>query len=243
MATITDDYMRQMISKTKTYYKGCVKLWSRERGLTRTSAAFPPYFYMHLKDPHSHWDISHWDMIDGLKSRYRVEERSFETIFGKFEGYKIYASRKVAEKIEIQTRHAVELYNVDVRQDQCYLAEKDLFPCGDRYESRFSPDFKVPLSILGREVLGDPNLPRDISCVQVLDGHKRRFEGPEKVVLADLLEFIKVHDPDVILLPYADTWIPLLIKKRPDATTLSPHSAAATGSNRVDESHRGKGVG
>jgi len=72
----------------------------------------------------------------------------------------IIASRKVAEKIEIQTRYAAELYNVDVRQDQRYMAEKDLFPCGDRDESRFSPDFQFPLSILGMEVAGDPNLPR-----------------------------------------------------------------------------------
>ena len=59
------------------------------------------------------------------------------------------------------------------------------------------------------EVAGDPTLPRDISCVKVLDGRKQRFEGSEKVILTDLLEFIKVHDLDVILLPYADTWVPL----------------------------------
>jgi DNA polymerase I len=51
------------------------------------------------------------------------------------------------------------------------------------------------------------NLPRS------LNGRKERFEGPEKVVLADLLEFIKVHVPDVILLPYADKWVPLMFKK------------------------------
>ena len=69
----------------------------------------------------------------------------------------------MAEKIENQTRYATELYNVDVRQDQRYLAEKDLFlPCGDRDESRFSTDFENPLSIMGMEVAGDPNFPRDI---------------------------------------------------------------------------------
>ena len=93
------------------------------------------------------------------------------------------------------------------------LAEKDLFPCGDSDESRFSPDFEIPLSFLGMEVAGDPNFPREISCVLVLNERKQRFEGPEKVVLADLLEFIKVHDPDVILFPYADTWVPLIVKK------------------------------
>src|SRR5512137_2572294 len=127
-----------------SYYKGCVELWSRERRLIRTSAAYPPSFYMYLKDPHAHWD-----MIEGLASRYKVEECSFNTIFGKFEGHKIYASRKVAEKIEIQTRFAAELYNVDVRQDQRYLAEKDLYPCGYRDESRFAPDIQVPFKHSG----------------------------------------------------------------------------------------------
>ena len=74
---------------------------------------------------------------------------------------------------------------MDVRQDQRYLAEKDMFPCGERDESRFSPDFEVPLSILGMEVAGDPNFPREISCVQVLKERKQRFKGPEKIVLAD----------------------------------------------------------
>ena len=70
---------------------------------------------------------------------------SFNSFFGTF---------------EIQTRYAAELYNVDVRQDQRYLAEKDIFACGDRDESRFSPDFQVPLSILGMDVAGDQNMPK-----------------------------------------------------------------------------------
>jgi hypothetical protein len=42
----------------------------------------------------------------------------FRAIFSTFQGHRIYASRKVAEKIEVQTRYAAELYNMDVRQDQ-----------------------------------------------------------------------------------------------------------------------------
>ena len=34
-----------------SYDKGCVELWGRERGLTRASAAYPPSFYLLLKDP------------------------------------------------------------------------------------------------------------------------------------------------------------------------------------------------
>jgi hypothetical protein len=51
---------------------------------------------MYLKDPHAHWE-----MIEGLESRYKVEECIFNTIFGSFQGYGIYASRRVAQKIAL----------------------------------------------------------------------------------------------------------------------------------------------
>lgn len=126
-----------------SYYKGCVELWGREHSLTRMSEAYPPSFYLRLKDPHGHRE-----MIEGLESRYRVEECPFKTIFGTQDGYRIYAGRSVAEKIEIQTSCLAELYNMDVRQDPRYMAEMDLFPCGDADESRFAADFEVPLSCL-----------------------------------------------------------------------------------------------
>jgi len=191
-----------------SYYKGCVKLWGREQGLRQSSFAYPPSFYMHLKDP-----AGYNEMIEALETRFRAEECSFRTIFGVLQGHRIYASRKVAEKIEVQTRYAAELYNVDVRQDQRYMAEHDIFPCGDGDESRFSPDFEVPLTSLELQVAGDPSMPGEISRVEVLDGHKRRLEGPERTVISDFLELIKAHDPDLILLPYADTWVPLIVKR------------------------------
>ena len=191
-----------------SYDKGCVELWGRERGLTRASAAYPPSFYMLLRDP-----PAHREMIEALESRFKTVECSFRTIFGTFQGHKIYAGRKVAEKIEIQTHHQAELYNVDVRQDQRYMAEHDLFPCGDRDESRFSPDFDVPLTTLELQVTGDPSMPTEISCVEVLDGHKRKLQGPERTVLSDLMERIKSHDPDLILCPHADTWIPVMVRR------------------------------
>jgi DNA polymerase I len=191
-----------------SYYKGTVELWGRERRLSRLSVSYPPSFFMHLKDPSTHRDT-----IDALENIYRVEEYSFKTIYGTLPGYKIYADRKVAENIERQTRYAAELYNVDVRQDQRYMAEKDLFPCGDRDESRFSPDFEVPLTSLDIQVAGDPFMPKEISCLQILNGLKRKLEGSERTVISDLLELVKVHDPDLILFPYADTWVPLIVRK------------------------------
>mgnify|MGYP000848168201 CR=1 FL=1 len=193
-----------------TYYKGCVQLWGRERGIIRASAVYPQSFYMHLPDP-----PAHREMVEALESRFRTEECSIKTIFGTFAGHRIFADRKVAEKIEIQTRHQAELYNVDVRQDQRYLAEHDLFPCGDGEDSRFSPDFAVPLTSLKMQLFGDFSLPGNISinCIEIQNGRKRRLEGPERAVISDLLDLIKAHDPDLILCPHADTWIPLIVRK------------------------------
>jgi DNA polymerase I len=152
-------------------------------------------------------------MIEGLESRYKVEECSFRTIYGSIQGYKIFASHNVAEKIEMQTRYEAQLYNVDVRQDQRYMAEHDIFPCGEQDKSRFTPDFEVPLTSLEIQVAGDPSMPNEISCVQILDGRRRRLEGPERTVVSDLLSIVKSHDPDLILCPHADTWIPLIVRK------------------------------
>jgi hypothetical protein len=57
-----------------SYFKGCVELWSRERGLERISAAYPPSFYMHLKDPHAYWE-----MVDGLQIKL-IDISSYVTI-------------------------------------------------------------------------------------------------------------------------------------------------------------------
>ncbi|WP_348303248.1 hypothetical protein [Methanothrix sp.] len=72
---------------------------------------------------------------------------------------------------------------MDIRHDQCYLAEHDLFPCGESEESRFSPDFPIPLN------------------------------GPERTVIADLMELISSYNPDLVLFPYADSWVPAMVRK------------------------------
>jgi DNA polymerase, archaea type len=60
---------------------------------------------------------------------------------------------------------------------------------------------------------GDPSLPREISGVQVLDGCKRRLEGSERAVISNLMDLVASHNPDLILLHNADTWIPLMVRK------------------------------
>jgi len=130
-----------------SHYRGCVELWGKEHGLTKISVDYPLSFYLHFKDLHSHWEL-----IEGLQSRHRVKECRFRTVFGWLQGYRVYADRSVADRIEKETGLAAELYNVDLRQDQRYLAENDLFPCGWQHESRFNPDFQASLSQIEVEV-------------------------------------------------------------------------------------------
>jgi len=197
-----------------SYYKGTVELWGRENGPIKVSLPFPNSFYMHLRDP-----PAYREMLAALEGLYRVEECDFKTIFGPLEGYRIFAGRKVAEKIEIQTRYSAQLYNVDIRHDQCYLAEHDLFPCGESDESRFSPDFPIPLTRLEVEVKavgagGDPLRPgAEISSIQICRGRKRSLNGSERTVIADLMELISSYNPDLILFPYADSWVPAMVRK------------------------------
>lgn len=56
-------------------------------------------------------------------------------------------------------------------------------------------------------------MPKEIYRVDILNGHKRRLEGPERQVVSDLMDLVGSHDPDPILLPNADTWVPLMIRK------------------------------
>ena len=206
-----------------SYCKGAVHLWARDRGLVRAAAVQPPSFYLYLPDP-----ASHRGMIEGLESLYRLEEASFSTIYGRREGYQIYADRSVAEKIEVQTRYAAELYNVDIRRDQQYLAEKGIFPCGEKDESRFSPDFASPLREMRLHFSGDPQRRREISGVDLTwgeadaeklgadggeKGSLRRLEGGERSIISDLMELLRLHDPDVLLVDRGDLWVPLLVGK------------------------------
>jgi DNA polymerase I len=193
-----------------SYHRGAVELWDRDRPSSRPLAfRYSPSFYLHLDDPHAHWE-----MIEGLERRFRVEEASFETVYGPLDGYEIWASRGVAEKIEKQTRMEAHLYNVDLRLDQRYLAERGLFPCGRENESRFEPEFDLPLTTIKIEVEADPRLSRTIGDVEVQIGRKEtRLTGTERQVLADLFDLVRVHDPDIILFPDADLWASRAVAK------------------------------
>jgi DNA polymerase I len=193
-----------------SYHRGAVELWDRELGSPKPlTFRYQPSFYLYLEDPHAHWE-----MIEGLESRFKVKECIFDTVYGSRDGYEIWAPKDVALKIEKQTRMQVQLYNVDLRIDQRYLADKGLFPCGDEDESRFDTDFEIPLTSLKIEVNANPQLARTIVEISVENGgRERRLKGSERQVLGDLFDLVKVIDPDVILFPDGDQWIPRIVTK------------------------------
>jgi hypothetical protein len=59
-----------------SYHRGSVELWDRSSGSPKPfTFRYQPSFYLHLEDPQPHWE-----MIEGLESRFKVEECSFDTI-------------------------------------------------------------------------------------------------------------------------------------------------------------------
>jgi DNA polymerase I len=74
-----------------SYCRGAVELWDRERGSPKPlTFRYQPSFCLHLEVSHAYWE-----MIEGLESRFKVEECSFDTVYGTLEGYKIWADRKI----------------------------------------------------------------------------------------------------------------------------------------------------
>jgi DNA polymerase I len=180
--------------------RGTLEVWGKEgERVQRASVAIRPFFYLYLSDPHVYRE-----MLDALESRFHAEECTFSTIFGPREGYAIPAGRRVAEAIEQQTRYVAQLYNVDIRQDQRWMAEQGLIPCAYEGESRFTPDFSCPLTCMAAEIRGDPFRNKEIARIE-LEGES--LAGKEEKVLSDFFGRIETCNPDVLLIPDADLWM------------------------------------
>ena len=106
------------------YRNGGVDLWTKDRTVTNVHHEYNPPFLIHFHD-----EPAHHEMIDDLGDRYDAREYTIRTIFGDLPGYAVYAGRDVAEAIEQQAKFDVDLYNVDVRRDQRFMAEQGITPC------------------------------------------------------------------------------------------------------------------
>jgi DNA polymerase I len=176
-----------------------VHLWIKEEGRAKERMVeLPKYFYLHLPEP-----SLYSEMLENLETIYKVEACSFKTIYGVLEGYKIYAGRNVAERIERQTKFSAKLYNVDVRLEQRFFAESGVFPCGSG--SRFDPEFEVPVSVMDVDAkLSGFNFEiRSLRVRFYAEGLRERRLTSKDLTLA-FFNLVEEIDPDVVLLNMAD---------------------------------------
>jgi DNA polymerase I len=190
------------------YRNGGIDLWTKDGTITKVHHDYNPPFLIHF-----HNLPAHHEMIDALEERYGAEECTIRTIFGDLPGYSVYAGRDVAEAIEQQAAFDVQLFNVDVRRDQRFMAENGIFPCSAEDDSRFSPEFSHDLNSVEINIHSNPALSALCSDVEVIHECVERLTGQTKNVLADLFVLVRSIDPDVILMPDADTWMPRIQKE------------------------------
>lgn len=191
-----------------TAYRDGVDLWCRDKSgaVTRTHHAYDPPFYLYLPDP-----AAHHEMIDVLAERFRAEPCTFRTIFGELEGFSVHADRRIAEQIEQQSQFGARFFNVDVRRDHQFMAEQNIFPCGDEFGSRFTPDFSYDLRTIEIRVHDNPARSPLCTDIELVGDRTERLQGPGGTVIEDLFGLVKSLDPDVILMSHADGWLPKLI--------------------------------
>lgn len=188
------------------YREGGVDLWSKDGAVQRTHHPYDPPFLVHFRDPHANAGL-----IDALEDRFGAAACTIRTIGGELPGYEVHGDRRVAEAIEVQAQYDAELFNVDVRRDQRFMAGHGLVPCGATAGTRFSPEVEHDLSVLEiRTGGGAAPAPLPGEFVLVHDGRSERLAGPEGTVIADLCGQVAALDPDVILMPGADRQVPVL---------------------------------
>jgi DNA polymerase I len=180
-----------------------VDLWYRDGSVKCRHYDYDPPFYLYLPDP-----PAHHEMIDALTERYHAEICTFRTLLGDLDGFSVHAGRAVAEAIEQQTRGDAQIFNVDVRRDQRFMAEQGIFPCGNAGESRYSPDFRYDLRVVEIRIHDHPA--RSTICTDVELVHERTelLQGTGRMVVTDLFSLLEAIDPDVMLMSQADLWMP-----------------------------------
>jgi DNA polymerase I len=186
------------------YRDGGIDLWTKDGGMvTKVHYEYDPPFYAHFHDPHYRHE-----MITALEEQYSAEECSIRTVFGELPGYAVSAGREIAEAIEKQAQLDVDLFNVDVRRDQRFLAEQGLVPCLPEGADRFSPGISHDLSVMEVTVLGNPALSPGPKGMDITCGRTEHLTGEAKIVTGDFFGFVELFDPDVILMKEADLWMP-----------------------------------
>ncbi|MFZ0005674.1 type B DNA-directed DNA polymerase [Methanoregula sp.] len=196
-----------------------IDLWIKDGPVTKTHYDYRPPFYVHFHDPHVHQE-----MIEALEERHDAEECAIKTVFGELPGYAVTAGRDVAEAIERQAQFDVDIFNVDVRRDQRFMAERGICPCMGKGDDRFSPEIVHNLTVMEIEIQGNPALSSQFTEIEIKGIHTERLTGENHEVLAELFGLVNSLDPDVILMPDADTWMPKIRKLAQQYDLVMPFS-------------------
>ncbi|MDO9550560.1 MAG: type B DNA-directed DNA polymerase [Methanoregula sp.] len=185
------------------FRSGGVDLWHKDGTVQKVHYEYDPPFYLYLPDP----DLHH-GMIEALEEHYQAKPCTFTTIFGKREGYAVFAGRQVAEAIEQQTQFAAQLFNVDVRRDQQFMAEQGMNPCCADPADRFSPVFEHGLDSMEIRIRDDPARDQTCTDIEIICGERSEYlHGQEHDVLAGLFGLVTACNPDLILMTDADRWM------------------------------------
>jgi len=186
------------------YRDGGIDLWTKDGGnVTKVHYEYDPPFFVHFHDP----DYRH-EMITALEKQYGAHDCTIRTVFGELPGYAVYGGREIAEAIEKQAQHDVDLFNVDVRRDQRFFAEKGLVPCLPEGADRFSPEISHDLSVMEIRIKGEPETISAPGEIEIVGECNERLVGDTVEVLTGLFAAVGSCDPDVVLMPDADTWMP-----------------------------------
>lgn len=181
---------------------GKMTLWTKTDGRAESfTREFRSPFYFALPD-----ETAHWEMVEALTGEYGASPCTFQTIYGKEEGYRIYAPRDVAEGIERQTQFRAALYNVDLRKEQLYCVAKGCMPCSKETTNPFTADTDHPLTTLTVQPAGRPETGSAFTDVEVSGDRTHRLRGSETAVVHDLFTVITDVDPDLVLFSGIDRW-------------------------------------
>jgi DNA polymerase, archaea type len=180
-----------------------VDLWYRDGSAKCRHHEYDPPFYLYLPDP-----PAYHEMIDALGECYRAEACTFRTLSGDLDGFSVHANRSVAELIEQQTKGDAQLFNVDVRRDQRFMAEHAIYPCGNADESRYSTDFQYDLQSVEIRIHDPPARSSLCTDVELIHERTELLQGTGRTVVTDLFSLLESLDPDVILMSQADMWMP-----------------------------------
>ncbi len=191
-----------------------ISLWVKGKkkgaGVSCTNHPFIPSFSFTLPE-----DRESSNLIAGLEDHFSIEETKIKTINESFSGYRIEAPRQVADIIEKETNYQSKLYNVDIRGEQRFFAERNTVPCCSDINERFSVTTDFPLSVITLKI---PQSFFDKKPINKLFFKQNETEagditGTEPEVLSSLFALIGELNPDVILMPSADLWLPEILNR------------------------------